>query len=651
MNVSNMSNMSEDTGPNITTMPDCKCGQATDVMVAVVWRSKVNLTAEVEAYRLAYEAALRLRSLDETPLQTEAQCEDNKVFFELKAADMHPDPQFVNSSVVFRFQMRFINPRRPPLDYENNWIMLHSRGSSIAVASTSDKETILSSDAVESWNVRSKLRYIVIDRLTEVLRPSDTATIHFEFVTVNPGDQLVIMAVSPPGFDFENVYLSSEGTDVSNKPPNVGRRLLWQGFTNNIVVQDGYRNQCNLRVSLNKNEYVRFQLSGIQIPWTGGQALFTMYTSIAGFRQDEIEECCYEGQPPENPAKVFKVPYRLQQLRGVLQNEWDQQAFNFPIASSMKTRLGEAHLVTFIFMLANGLELPTQANSLILIVRAPIGYTIVYTDDNIDVRDSSFLVEDPRSLSGNGLRMRSLIFTLDKDSSSASKLQLLLPGLQSMTTDLEYRILFEAVTPRTHAARENNDLWVVEITDDYKVIQEEVSQQKGSFDDFELLSKVNFSCTAFRAPPEVVITLEVTLYDLGEESEYPNRVDVYAPAGYKFLLNCFAPGEKERLKFNLVSCRERWTLFNGNYLSGAILMAADNGVLPSDMPLKIRLLASTPPLTPQRNYFFVLTKQREGDAGWGMTTSSFPVSPMAVTIRYTGVAIAEVPLEPPEDLN
>ena len=83
-----------------------------------------------------------------------------------------------------------------------------------------------------------------------------------------------------------------------------------------------------------------------------------------------------------------------------------------------------------------------------------------------------------------------------------------------MTTDLEYRILFEAVTPRTHAvrclsksactffkmplhvsflegmftlagleprmseARENNDLWVVEITDDYKVIQEEASPRQ-----------------------------------------------------------------------------------------------------------------------------------------------------------------------------
>ena len=31
-----------------------------------------------------------------------------------------------------------------------------------------------------------------------------------------------------------------------------------------------------------------------------------------------------------------------------------------------------------------------------------------------------------------------------------------------------------------------------------------------------------------------------------------------------------------RRQKNLVSCRERWTLFNGNYLSGAILMAADN---------------------------------------------------------------------------
>lgn len=155
---------------------------------------------------------------------------------------------------------------------------------------------------------------------------------------------------------------------------------------------------------------------------------------------------------------------------------------------------------------------------------------------------------------------------------------------------------------------------------------------------------MNFTVATPRAPPEVVIELEVTLFDLGEKSEYPNRVDVYAPAGYKFLLSCFAPGERERLKKNLVSCRERWTLFNGNYLSGAILMAADNGVLPSDMPMTIKLLASTPPLTPERNYFFVVTKQREGDAGWGMTTEAFPITPMPVTIRYTGVAGAEVPL-------
>lgn len=43
-----------------------------------------------------------------------------------KRSETHAAHRFLNSSVTFRFQMRFTNPRRPPLDYENNWIMLHS---------------------------------------------------------------------------------------------------------------------------------------------------------------------------------------------------------------------------------------------------------------------------------------------------------------------------------------------------------------------------------------------------------------------------------------------------------------------------------------------------------------------------------------------
>ena len=30
----------------------------------------------------------------------------------------------------------------------------------------------------------------------------------------------------------------------------VGRRLLWKGFTGGIVVQDGYRNECTLRTGM-----------------------------------------------------------------------------------------------------------------------------------------------------------------------------------------------------------------------------------------------------------------------------------------------------------------------------------------------------------------------------------------------------------------
>eukprot|EP00439_Symbiodinium_sp_Y106_P012159 s1241_g1.t2 len=644
VNDSNGTNDSNSSNVSMGTPPTCLCGRPTEVQAAVLWRSKFNLTAEVEAYRREYEAAVRLRSLDASPLQAEAMCNDNQVEMHIQSTDLHPDPQFVNSTVTFRFEMRFINPRRPPLDFENNWIMLHSRPKDSTTSGSTDNEDILSSDAVQSWSVRSKLRYITINRLTEVLRPTDPAIIHFEFVTVNPADSMEIQAAFPIGFDFTNVYLNSIGTDDGNKPPNVGRRLLWQGFTSGIELRDGYRDTCELRVNFDKNEYVRFELGGILIPWTGGQALFNMHTSIGGFRQDEIELCCHEGEPPENPAHVFKVPYRLQGLRGVLMNEWMQQAFLYPIASSMKTRLGEEHLVSFTFMLASEIVLPPRASVIRVIVRAPLGYGIQLFEEEMDVRDSAFLIEDPTVQVGDGLRMRSIAFSLDFRASDATQIQLSLPGLMLMRTDIEYRIMFLAVTPGFNSMRIPGDLWVIEITDDYKQLTDQVSEQKGSLTDFELLSKVNFSCEATRAPPEVVIVLEVTLYELGEAFEYPNRVDVYAPAGYKFLLSCFAPGERQRLQFNFVSCRERWTLFQGNYLSGAILMAADAGVLPSDMPMKIRLQALTPPLTPAMNDFFVVTHQRQGDAAWGLTPSSFPVSNMQVTNRYTGVAGAEVPM-------
>ena len=57
-----------------------------------------------------------------------------------------PVPRFVNSTVTFRFQMRFTNPRRPPLDYENNWIMLHSQGPSLK-----DDTTLMDFQKSQGW--------------------------------------------------------------------------------------------------------------------------------------------------------------------------------------------------------------------------------------------------------------------------------------------------------------------------------------------------------------------------------------------------------------------------------------------------------------------------------------------------------------------
>ncbi|CAE7200134.1 unnamed protein product [Symbiodinium sp. CCMP2592] len=608
----------------------------------------------------------------EAVLKAEQACKDNKglapwgcVWFEEWKVNVSKAVDLGQKLHVFYFENKVGEGKLAWDDLANETVVKKARETSGLGASQTAEVAYLQrwGYGFEEHDVSDFFDFMQRQR-KNVLRPTDPAIIHFEFVTVNPADSMEIQAAFPIGFDFTNVYLNSIGAQTM-----ATSRLTWVAAyfgkaspdpwlrwhetakqspvtykAGGIELRDGYRDTCELRVNFDKNEYVRFELGGILIPWTGGQALFNMHTSIGGFRQDEIELCCHEGEPPENPAHVFKVPYRLQGLRGVLMNEWMQQAFLYPIASSMKTRLGEEHLVSFTFMLASEIVLPPRASVIRVIVRAPLGYGIQLFEEEMDVRDSAFLIEDPTVQVGDGLRMRSIAFSLDFRDSDATQIQLSLPGLTLMRTDIEYRIMFMAVTPGFNSMRIPGDLWVIEITDDYKQLMDQVSEQKGSLTDFELLSKVNFSCEATRAPPEVVIVLEVTLYELGEAFEYPNRVDVYAPAGYKFLLSCFAPGERQRLQFNFVSCRERWTLFQGNYLSGAILMAADAGVLPSDMPMKIRLQALTPPLTPAMNDFFVVTHQRQGDAAWGLTPSSFPVSNMQVTNRYTGVAGAEVPM-------
>eukprot|EP00930_Biecheleria_cincta_P034426 TRINITY_DN23798_c0_g1_i1.p1 TRINITY_DN23798_c0_g1~~TRINITY_DN23798_c0_g1_i1.p1 ORF type:complete len:3571 (-),score=339.86 TRINITY_DN23798_c0_g1_i1:50-9406(-) len=643
-NRSNSSNSSNFTtsGNQSIEEPDCPCAMDGDFQMAVLWRSPVDLAAEVEAYRVQYAAAQRLLALDSMPLQATPQCEDNKVTFKLTEDTMHPDPTYLNYTVTFRFRMRYENPRRPPFDHQNYWVMQHRKEFLNEYNEVADTE-IYSSAARKSWKVFSKLRYVTIERLTEVLRPTDPAIIHFEFVTVNRATTIEIIANFPVGWDFRNTYRQSTGTNEP-RPPNVGgRRLLWQGFTPGLEVIPGTAKVD--RVSLSKDlaelEYVRFRLGGILIPWTGGQALFTIYTARNGYPADEIVMCCQEGEPKHNPAFVFRVPFRLQRLRGVMLNEWHQEAFNFPIASTLETRLDEYHQVKFNFLLDADLSMHRDAKMLVLIVRAPVAYILSENLATMDIRDSLFLVNDP-TLPGEGLRMRSLGKTLIQ--SSPLRLELGLPSRKSLSKELEYQVLCEATTPKYHADRRPNDLWVLELTDDWSIANNEVAMHKGSFDDFQLLSKVNFSCAAPKSPPEVIIMIEVTIAALGEPTEYPNRIDVYAPPGYKFLLNCFSPGEATRLEGQLVSCRERWTLFNGNYLSGAILMAADNGIRPELMPFTVRLEAFTPALTPFRNDFFIRTLQRLGPAAWGKISGAFPISNMQVTAKYPGVAGTRVPM-------
>eukprot|EP00933_Yihiella_yeosuensis_P033298 TRINITY_DN27033_c0_g1_i1.p1 TRINITY_DN27033_c0_g1~~TRINITY_DN27033_c0_g1_i1.p1 ORF type:complete len:1449 (+),score=239.76 TRINITY_DN27033_c0_g1_i1:458-4348(+) len=624
-------------------IPDCFCGSIDDVNIGALWRTGTNLHQELAEQKDTYEIAKRLRSLDKTPWQTQPECLGDTILFNISESDLHPDPAYVNRSVTFRFAVKFRNPRRPPLTHLNFWVVQHRR----PVPGKAD--LIASSGAVKSWEVVSKLRYVTIQMLNEVLRPDDTTELHFEFVTVNPANVLRIEAMYPEWFDFTAAEMASSGT-YDPRPPNVGgyggRRLLWQGFTPFIRIEKQLNNMIEFKVRFDKVEYVRFRIKKVKVPWKGGQALFSLYTFISRYPQDEIQNCCPPGIPRDNPGVVFKVPHRFKGLDGIMLNEWQNEPAIFPIASQFETRLNEYHLITFRFKIPVDTFLHPHAAWFIFIIRAPVGYKL--NDLVFDIRDSSKFVPDERF--EGSTRYRSLPERVVTATDSRAVLAVSgMPGdggweERYLSTEWEYSLHFEARTPEYHYKRKENDLWAFEITDDHAMKYDEVSMNKGSFDDFTLMSQVNFSAEAVRSPPETLISIVITLNFVGEVTEMPNRIDVYAPAGFKFILDCFAAGEEERLKEHFVSCRERFTLFNGNYLSGAILMTADGGIKPWFLPMSMTLLAITPALTPVRNDFFIRTYKRLGPVGWGLLQNAFPVVQMQAVANYPGIAGSIIPM-------
>jgi len=139
--------------------------------------------------------------------------------------DIHPEgPKMLNGTKIF-FELMYQNPRRPPIYHENWWQARHWARTTLRGPFAGQLQ-VSSSAAVPSWTVISRLRYINIEMLSEVLRPMDTAQIHFEFVTVNLANYMKINTSSPHGFNFELAFMSSPFSATTTTSTIPGRRLL-----------------------------------------------------------------------------------------------------------------------------------------------------------------------------------------------------------------------------------------------------------------------------------------------------------------------------------------------------------------------------------------------------------------------------------------
>eukprot|EP00927_Polykrikos_kofoidii_P032633 TRINITY_DN27739_c0_g1_i1.p1 TRINITY_DN27739_c0_g1~~TRINITY_DN27739_c0_g1_i1.p1 ORF type:complete len:2646 (-),score=257.87 TRINITY_DN27739_c0_g1_i1:120-7187(-) len=652
-------NVSTETNITDTTNYTCGCfcceGAA---LVEVLWRTAANLSSDMRSYELAHQEALALRRWDLDPIQAEPHCDDEYVTWDITEENSHPDPRLRNGTTI-AFKLGFQNPRRPPLEHENFWIVRHYSAGQVS-----------SSDAIPGWPIISKLRYVRIELLNEVLRENESADIHIEFVTVNPAQTIIINAIFPTTWNFGRTFVSSPETDQlysktddrrlltephwedsinsSNASARVVQRRLgwpytWKGFTSEIVAVRGDGPTLELKANLQRAEYTRLRLSGVVLPWNGGQASLSLFTSIRGIPQDRIEECCLPGMPLENPAVVFHVPHRLRNFEATIMNQYQQRPAQYPILYFWGTRYGESCEVTMEFSLPAS-HFPSGGD-VIFVIRAPLGYTML--NSTFEVQDASVCGKE-QEVTEEGSR-GGCTFTIIpsvKRMWTPRRVHLGLPYTVSLPADAKYRIGFSAATPANLtliASTESHDsLWVAEVTDQRALESGIASRNLGSFPQFKLLSQINFTVAADRSPPDVVVEIEIILRSIGGFAA--TIIDVYAPLGYSFLPGgCFAPNQPYITEL-FVSCRERLSLFGATYLSGALMMTVDNGVPKHKLPMSFRLLARTPPESPERNTWLLRGINRHGIVSWGTELVGFPVMPMEVTVAYATLSNSVVPL-------
>jgi hypothetical protein len=320
-------------------------------------------------------------------------------------------------------------------------------------------------------------------------------------------------------------------------------------------------------------------------------------------------------------------------LRGSLTNYYQRSPGRFPIASSMENRLNEEAIVTFSFQLAAPHRRSEVEQDIIIVLRPPPGSEI--KNNFFVVRNSAETVEDDTA----GLVYRTLNTYLRQR--TPTRVEVALPRVEVMISGIEWRVSFVAHTAPDNSVREENAVWVIELSD---TGTQGPSMNLGAFTDFHLLHQVNFTVLVERAPPVVDIEVSIRIISLGDLDEIqPNRVDVISPSGYRFLMDCLAPSQPH-LDEIIASCRERWSLFNGNYLSSAVLMTLDQALTNETIPVTMNLLVRTPAETPPTNNWYIRTMDRNGPLGWGIQIDQFPVTSMLAAVSYSAIGGTVVPM-------
>jgi hypothetical protein len=222
-----------------------------------------------------------------------------------KRSDLSDRQVFLPAKQMIGWTIATRNPPQQADEIDWAWVITHQFSDQF------DGVTKRSESTVECWTSQAQLDKPIVNLLGPFFRSSSVSTLLVGFTPVHDATTLVVIAVSPAGFDFTKA--------IVERPLELPDEI----FENRKFVV----NNCGIKRKVHWNVTV----SNVKLGRMGGQTSITIQTFADGRlkeKRDEVQEF----------RKGFRLPGELITVSKVLNSFYAEESYKYPLAAMYPAR-------------------------------------------------------------------------------------------------------------------------------------------------------------------------------------------------------------------------------------------------------------------------------------------------------------------------